>query len=101
MTVPARLSHFLLLKIIGMGGMGGVYRAHDEVLNRAVAIKVMRKSLGDNTIFSETFLREAQAAARAGMIASFVIGRWHRFAKTGFRHGMAEAAPAQLAMLLA
>ena len=44
---------------------------------------------------------EAQAAARAGMIASFVIGRWHRFAKTGFRHGMAEGAPVQLAMLLA
>ncbi len=62
--VPARLGHFLLLKIIGMGGMGGVYRAHDEVLNRAVAIKVMRKSLGDNVAFSETFLREAQAAAR-------------------------------------
>ncbi len=64
LTVPARLGHFLLLKIIGMGGMGGVYRAHDEVLNRDVAIKVMRKSLGDNQKFSETFLREAQAAAR-------------------------------------
>ena len=64
MTVPARLGHFLLRKIIGMGGMGGVYRAHDEVLNRDVAIKVMRKSLGDNAVFSETFLREAQAAAR-------------------------------------
>ena len=64
LTVPARLGHFLLLKIIGMGGMGGVYQAHDEVLNRQVAIKVMRKSLGDNAVFSETFLREAQAAAR-------------------------------------
>jgi serine/threonine protein kinase len=64
LTVPARLGHFLLLKIIGMGGMGGVFQAHDEVLNRQVAIKVMRKSLGDNAAFSETFLREAQAAAR-------------------------------------
>jgi serine/threonine protein kinase len=64
LTVPVRLGHFLLLKIIGMGGMGGVYQAHDEVLNRQVAIKVMRKSLGDNAVFSETFLREAQAAAR-------------------------------------
>ncbi|MBM4163552.1 MAG: serine/threonine protein kinase [Lentisphaerae bacterium] len=64
LTVPARLGHFLLLKVIGLGGMGGVYQAHDEVLNRQVAIKVMRKSLGDNLAFSETFLREAQAAAR-------------------------------------
>lgn len=62
--VPARLGNFLLLRIIGMGGMGAVYRAHDKILNRAVAIKVMRKSLGDNVTFSETFLREAQAAAR-------------------------------------
>ena len=64
LTVPARLGLFLLLKIIGMGGMGAVYFAHDEVLNRQVAIKVMRKSLGDNPAFSETFLREAQTAAK-------------------------------------
>ncbi|TCS37817.1 TetR family transcriptional regulator [Paucimonas lemoignei] len=44
---------------------------------------------------------EAQVAARAGMITSYVIGRWHRFAKTGFKHSLAEGAPAQLAMLLA
>ena len=62
--VPAKLGHFLLQKIIGMGGMGGVYRAHDEMLKRDVAIKVMRKSLGDNETFSETFLREAQSAAK-------------------------------------
>jgi TetR/AcrR family transcriptional regulator len=35
------------------------------------------------------------------MITSYVVGRWHRFAKTGFKYGLAEGAPAQLAMLLA
>ncbi len=44
---------------------------------------------------------EEHAAARAGMIASFIVGRWHRFAKSGFKHSLAEGTPAQLAMLLA
>jgi len=63
-TIPARLGHFLLLHLIGMGGMGGVYRAMDESLGRMVAIKVMLKSLGDDPKFIETFQREAQSAAK-------------------------------------
>ncbi|WP_151447956.1 nucleoid occlusion factor SlmA [Lacisediminimonas profundi] len=43
---------------------------------------------------------EAEAAARAGMITSLVLGRWHRFAKTGFRQRPTEGAQAQIAMLL-
>lgn len=62
--VPARFGTFMLLQLLGAGGMGGVYRARDEGLNREVAIKVMLKSLGDDPQFVETFQREAQAAAR-------------------------------------
>ncbi len=62
--VPARLGAFLLLDLLGTGGMGGVYRAHDETLGRDVAIKVMLKSLGDNVEFVQAFRREAQAAAK-------------------------------------
>lgn len=62
--VPARLSNFLLLKLMGMGGMGGVYYARDEQLGRFVAIKVMLQSLGDDPAFIETFRREAQAVAK-------------------------------------
>ncbi len=62
--VPARFGNFMLLQLLGAGGMGGVYRARDEGLNREVAIKVMLKSLGDDPQFVETFQREAQAAAR-------------------------------------
>ena len=61
---PAKFGSFLLLQVLGMGGMGGVYRARDEALNREVAIKVMLKSLGDDPQFVETFQREAQAAAK-------------------------------------
>lgn len=63
-TVPAKLGQFLLLRLIGTGGMGGVYVAKDETLGRLVAIKVMLASLGENREFVETFKREAQAAAK-------------------------------------
>lgn len=63
-TVPARLDHFLLLDLLGTGGMGGVYLARDEVLGRSVAIKVMLQSVNENREFVERFRREAQAAAR-------------------------------------
>ncbi len=62
--VPARLGAFRLLRLLGMGGMGGVFYAHDETLGRFVAIKVMLKSLGDDPSFVETFKREAQAVAK-------------------------------------
>jgi TetR/AcrR family transcriptional regulator len=39
-------------------------------------------------------------AARAAMIVAFVIGRWHRFAKSGFRKLPAEGVEAQLPVLL-
>ncbi len=62
--VPARLGNFLLLKLLGTGGMGGVYYAKDESLGRFVAIKVILQSLGDDAEFIETFRREAQAVAK-------------------------------------
>ena len=44
--------------------------------------------------------REAEVATRANLIASMVIGRWHRFAKSGFKLNPSENAQAQIAMLL-
>jgi TetR/AcrR family transcriptional regulator len=40
------------------------------------------------------------AAARAALVVAFVVGRWHRFAKTGFRRPPAENIEAQLPALL-
>lgn len=61
--VPALLGPFLLLEVLGMGGMGAVYRAMDQSLGRFVAIKVMKKQLGDDQKLVDSFLREARAAA--------------------------------------
>ena len=44
---------------------------------------------------------EADAAIRANMISSLVLGRWHRFAKTGFQQNPSENAQAQIRLLLA
>jgi len=62
--VPARLGNFILLKLLGTGGMGGVYYARDETLGRYVAIKVMLQKLGNDPEFIETFRREARAVAK-------------------------------------
>ena len=63
LTVPAKLGPFMLLSLLGRGGMGAVYMARDESLNRLVALKVMLKTLGQDRDFVETFRREGQAAA--------------------------------------
>ncbi|MFH1477991.1 MAG: serine/threonine-protein kinase [Verrucomicrobiota bacterium] len=61
--VPARFGGFWLIGRLGFGGMGVVYHAMDKDLGRHVALKVMKKELGANREFVESFKHEAQAAA--------------------------------------
>ena len=57
------LGHYRIVEKIGAGGMGEVYRAHDETLDRDVALKVLpAASLGDDTARTR-LLREARSAA--------------------------------------
>lgn len=58
-----RLGDYRVLSVLGQGGMGLVFRAHDERLERQVAIKVMRPTLARDPQARSRFLREAQAVA--------------------------------------
>jgi len=49
---------------IGAGGMAEVWRGHDRVLNRTVAIKTLLPQFARDASFVDRFRREAQAAAR-------------------------------------
>ncbi len=52
-----------IVERIAAGGMGEVFRAHDAVLAREVAIKVLHRSLAGDQAFVDRFRREARAAA--------------------------------------
>src|SRR6267142_6395063 len=56
------LSHYRILEQIGRGGMGVVYRAHDEVLRRDVAVKVLPSSLATDPDRLRRFEQEARSA---------------------------------------
>jgi WD40 repeat protein/tRNA A-37 threonylcarbamoyl transferase component Bud32 len=58
-----RLSRYRILSVLGSGGMGVVFLAEDSVLQRRVALKVMRPELSRSGDFRERFLREARAVA--------------------------------------
>ena len=54
---------YLLKTLIGQGGMADVYLARDSILDRDVAIKILRSHLAEDAIYVQRFAREANAAA--------------------------------------
>jgi serine/threonine protein kinase len=62
--VGRTLGHYRILSEIGQGGMGVVYRAHDERLDRDVAVKVLPEEVAGDPDRLARFEREARAVAR-------------------------------------
>jgi eukaryotic-like serine/threonine-protein kinase len=54
---------YRLERVVGRGGMADVHAAHDEVLDRPVAVKLLAPRFLDDAQFIDRFRREAQAAA--------------------------------------
>jgi eukaryotic-like serine/threonine-protein kinase len=71
------IGRYLLEELISRGGMGEVWRARDQVLNRPVAVKLLYAE--EDPAAGTRFLREAQAAARLvhpNVMAIYDVGRW-------------------------
>jgi len=73
-----RIGRYRLLNVLGEGGMGVVFRAHDEELNRDVALKMLRTVQSYSPTQLERFQREMRNAARLshpGIVTVYEVGR--------------------------
>ncbi len=71
---------FRIESVIGSGGLGTVYRANQEPLERPVAVKMLRHELSESQDLRRRFVREARAVAalshpNIAMVHDFGIGR--------------------------
>jgi hypothetical protein len=61
--VERSFNNFVLLETLGIGGMGTVYKARDTLLDRLVALKLLRKDLGTEIDPASRLQQEARVAA--------------------------------------
>ncbi|MDT5191792.1 MAG: hypothetical protein QOI28_4043 [Mycobacterium sp.] len=59
-----RFGPYELKSLIGVGGMGEVYRAYDTIKGRTVAVKLLRAEMAADPAYQERFRRESRMAAR-------------------------------------
>ena len=57
-TVGDRLAGYEIRALIARGGMSTVFRAHDDRLDRDIALKVLAEDLSDDPVFRARFERE-------------------------------------------
>ena len=65
--LPPNIGRYVVEELVGVGGMGQIYKAQDPVLRRTVAIKLISTQLmsgADRADYIKRFRREAEAAAR-------------------------------------
>ena len=78
--VQRAFNNFELVETVGIGGMGTVYKAIDTLLDRFVALKLLRKDLGDEIDYATRLQQEARVAASVShpnVIQVFSSGKDH------------------------
>jgi serine/threonine-protein kinase len=67
-TIPRKLGRYVVIREIGRGAMGVVYKAHDPVIEREVAIKAIQIAFDvppdEKDVYLSRFYREAKAAGQ-------------------------------------
>src|SRR5262244_3175504 len=62
--MPEKIGKYQVLERIGRGGMGMIFKAHDPILDRSVALKLISTDVEVTDELRARFFREAQACAR-------------------------------------
>ncbi len=78
MTGQVLGNRYEVQELLGQGGMAQVYRAHDRVLGRSVAIKILRAEYAADATLVARFQREARAAANLvhpNIVAVYDVGQ--------------------------
>ena len=76
-TLPERLGRYVVLELLGEGGMGVVFTAYDPELDRKVAIKLLRTTASGSA--QDRLVREAQAMAKLShpnVVPVFDVGQY-------------------------
>jgi serine/threonine protein kinase len=80
--LAARIGNLEVLELLGHGGMGVVYKGRQPLLDRTVAIKVLRPDFQNDETFHERFLHEARMLAMLRhpyIVTVFDVGRTEEF----------------------
>src|SRR5689334_902822 len=74
---PGMFGDYRLLRLLGVGGMGAVYRAHQVSMDRPVALKILPDRLTCEQEFVKRFYREARASAKLAheyIVQGYAVG---------------------------
>ena len=63
-SMPEKIGKYHVVERIGRGGMGMIFKAHDPILDRLVAIKLISSEIEVTDELRVRFYREAQACAK-------------------------------------
>jgi serine/threonine protein kinase len=89
--VGQTLNRYKIVSLLGSGGMGMVFKAHDISLQRDVALKIMHTHIASQPDFQDRFLQEARTAARLdhpGIVQVYDFGhRPYLYIVMKFIHG--------------